>query len=106
MNIFVYSDESGVFDKKHNNIFVFGGLIYINKNDKDINIRKYIKAESDIRIAGNYNIDNELKASSLTNREKNKLYRSLNQCIKFGAIVYQSKVNDHIFNSKKDKQVI
>ena len=27
MRIFIYSDESGVFDKKHNDIFVYGGLI-------------------------------------------------------------------------------
>ena len=27
MEIYVYSDESGVFDKVHNELFVFGGLI-------------------------------------------------------------------------------
>ena len=27
MNIFVYSDESGVLDKAHNDIFAFGGLV-------------------------------------------------------------------------------
>ena len=27
MNIFVYADESGVFDRIHNDVFVFGGLI-------------------------------------------------------------------------------
>ena len=27
MNIYVYSDESGVFDKEHKDYFVFGGLM-------------------------------------------------------------------------------
>ena len=29
MNIYVYSDESGVFDKEHNDYVVFGGLILL-----------------------------------------------------------------------------
>lgn len=45
MDIFVYSDESGVFDNVHNDIFVYGGLIFFNKNDKDVYCRKYIHAE-------------------------------------------------------------
>ena len=31
MDIFVYSDESGVFDVSHNEYFVFGGLILLGK---------------------------------------------------------------------------
>ena len=34
MNIFVYSDESGVFDNKHNDFFVFGGLIILGTEEK------------------------------------------------------------------------
>ncbi len=34
MNIYVYSDESGVFDKEHNDCFVFGGLILLGTEDK------------------------------------------------------------------------
>lgn len=44
MQLYVYSDESGVFDKVHNDIFVFGGLIFLDKNNKDIFARKYLKA--------------------------------------------------------------
>lgn len=36
MNIYIYSDESGVFDKKHNNIYVFGGVIIIGSKEKEI----------------------------------------------------------------------
>jgi len=49
LNIYVYSDESGVFDKAHNKIFVFGGLLFLSKEDKDVAVRKYIRAEKTIR---------------------------------------------------------
>lgn len=104
MNIYVYSDESGVFDKKHNDIFVFGGLAFLDKNSRDIATRKYIKAERDIRYGKNYNQNTELKASVITNKEKSKLYRSLNQYYKFGVVINQKRVFDRIFESKKDKQ--
>lgn len=50
MDIFVYSDEFGVFDNVHNDIFVYGGLIFFNKNDKDVYCRKYIHAEKTVCI--------------------------------------------------------
>jgi len=104
MDIFVYSDESGVFDRVHNNIFVFGGLIFLSKRAKDDASRKYIKAEKDIRSSGRYPVGAELKASLLTNEDKGKLFRSLNQHIKFGAIVEQKKLRKEIFDDKKNKQ--
>lgn len=103
MEIYVYSDESGVFDKAHNDIFVFGGLIFLKKKDMEICSRKYLSAESAIRT-GKYGADDELKACRITNKEKGKLYRSLNQTIKFGVIIHQDNVLDRIFRSKKDKQ--
>ena len=45
MNIFVYSDESGVFDKVHNDIYVYGGIIFLSKEEKDNNVRKYLNVE-------------------------------------------------------------
>jgi len=105
MNIYVYSDESGVFDKKHNDIFVFGGLIFIGNKSRDDWNRKYIHVENTIRKNNSkYNNDTELKASLITNEEKYKLFRSLNQCFKFGGVIDQNKIHDRIFNSKKDKQ--
>lgn len=41
MNIYIYSDESGVFDKEHNDYFVFGGLILLGKEEKENWSRKY-----------------------------------------------------------------
>lgn len=103
MEIYVYSDESGVFDKEHNEIFVFGGLIFLKKKDVDDCSRKYLTAESAIR-AGKYGKYEELKACRISNKEKGKLYRSLNQTVKFGVVVNQKNVLERIFLSKKDKQ--
>lgn len=104
MNIYVYSDESGVFDKAHNQYFVFGGVILFGTESKDLWSRKYSHAEKVLRankgVAKNY----ELKASQITNKEKNKLFRSLNNCYKFGVIINQNKVMDKIFQNKKAKQ--
>ena len=43
MNFFVYSDESGVFDRVHNDIYVFGGLILTGKEEKEITYNKFRK---------------------------------------------------------------
>ena len=106
MNIFIYSDESGVFDKKHNNIYVYGGLVFLSKEEKDNATRLYIKAEKIIR-QNNINFknnQNEIKASNISIKEKYSLFRSLNKFNKFSFIIEQKKVLDNIFNSKKDKQ--
>lgn len=103
MEVYVYSDESGVFDKEHNDIFVFGGLIFLKKKDMEICLRKYLAAEAAIRT-DKYGADEELKACRISNKEKGKLYRSLNHTIKFGVIIHQNNVLDRIFQSKKDKQ--
>ena len=104
MHIFVYSDESGVLDKVHNEVYVFGGIVFLSKEDRDVASRKYNKAERDIRISGGYARDVELKASVIGRSEKRKLYRSLNGCYKFGAVVEQSRVFDSIMADKKSKQ--
>lgn len=104
LNIFVYSDESGVLDKVHNQYFVFGGILFLSKEEKDIASRKYSAAERVIRNSGQYGADVEVKASTITAGEKRKLYRSLNGYYKFGVIVHQSKVFDSIMADKKSKQ--
>lgn len=102
MNIYVFSDESGVFDKVHNEVYVFGGLILLSKDDKEITSRKYIHAENCIKP--NYKKGQELKACAVSNKDKGKLYRSLNNNYKFGVVVKQNEVLPQIFLHKKSKQ--
>ena len=104
MNIYVYSDESGVFDKVHNNIFVFGGLIILGSNSKEKWSRRYSAIEKNIRKSSDYNIDCELKATKISNHDKNKIFRSLNNCYKFGVVIDQQRIHTNIFDTKKDKQ--
>ncbi len=104
MNIFVYSDESGVFDPAHNDLFVFGGLIFLSKEEKDVATRKYIKAEKDVRASMALGTSMELKASVAGNKYKGKLYRSLNQIQKFSVIIDQKRIHPKICSDKKSKQ--
>ena len=104
MNIFVYSDESGVLDKVHNDFFVFGGLIYLSKDEKDSAVRRYLHAERTARSREQIPTGNEVKASVVSNKTKGKLYRSLNQDEKFGVIVRQQQLQPAVFASKKQKQ--
>lgn len=104
MNIFVYSDESGVFDKVHNDVFVFGGVVFLSKDERDIWSRKYIRAEESIRKSDKIDPSIEAKAINISGKSKGKLYRSLNNVHKFGVVVKQSVVHDPIFYNKKSKQ--
>lgn len=104
MNIYIYSDESGVFDKAHNDIFVFGGLIIPGTAEKELWSRKYAAAERTVRFSKGVSKSFELKATHIDNKEKNKMFRSLNNCFKFGVVVDQKRVLNQIFLTKKDKQ--
>lgn len=104
MDIFVYSDESGVFDKKHNDYFVFGGLVFLGNEERCECSRMYSAAEKVTRERERFESCRELKASSVSNSSKGKLYRALNRYHKFGVVVQQKNVLDRIFASKKDKQ--
>ncbi len=101
MNIFIYSDESGVLDPKHNDFFVFGGIVFLSKDDRDVCSRKYIHAENAIRNIEHKDSSYEVKASNITNKSKNKLYRSLNQVEKFAVIINQKNCIVHFLIIKK-----
>lgn len=104
LQIFIYSDESGVLDKKHNDFYVFGGVLFLSKEEKDIASRKYSSAEDVIRISEYLSPQKEVKASNISNKAKGKLYRSLNNVQKFGAVVNQKKLSDGVFVDPKTKQ--
>ena len=46
----------------------------------------------------------ELKACVISNKDKGKIFRSLNKQIRFGVVVHQRQLMDRIFDTKKDKQ--
>ena len=100
MDIFVYSDESGVFDPIHNEYFVFSGIICLSKDERDNCLRKYLGLERELRQRANYDIDKELKATTITIKEKRKLFSSMKKTYKFCAIIDQKRVNKNIICNK------
>lgn len=104
MNIFIYSDESGVFDRVHNQHFVYGGIVFLDRGERDTCTRKFSAAESNVRMSEKRDSSEELKASKISNKSKNKLYKLLHPYYKFGIVIQQQRVLERIFLSKKDKQ--
>lgn len=104
MNIYIYSDESGVLDKRHNSVFVFGGLMFLSKESKNTWERKYLYAENIIRQSEDKSAAEEIKAFTVSNKAKGKLYRALNQVEKFGVVIDQTKLYDEVFEHKKTRQ--
>ncbi|MCY1152619.1 MAG: DUF3800 domain-containing protein [Sphaerochaetaceae bacterium] len=103
MNIYVCSDESGVFDCIHNMYYIYGGIIFIGKNEKDDFSRKYIAAEKEIIKSQLYE-NKELKATILKAKHKRSLFNLTKNYFTFGVVINQSKVNKNIFSDKKSKQ--
>ena len=103
-DIYIYSDESGVFDRYNNEYFIFAGVICFNAKEKEIACRKFSHAERVLRSSGNYTNKYELKATNITNTQKGKLYRSLNGVYKFCVLIEQKMINYKIFENKKHKQ--
>lgn len=101
-NLFVYADESGVFDHLHNDYFVFGGLIFLTRDERDAACRRYISVEKILRTRRGS--CGELKAAKLSHADRGKIFRSLNPHIKFGVAIHQRHLNPHLFADKKTKQ--
>ncbi len=105
VDIFVYGDESGVFDKAHFELYVFGGIIFLGREDRDVAARKYLSAER--CIACGYDLSEtrgELKASVMSNKHRHGMYRSINTGLRYCFAIDLAKVNDGIFGDKKTKQ--
>ena len=92
MELIVFSDESGVLDRKNNDFFVFGGLVFTSYAEMDTATRLYANAEKYVKQIENLSENEEAKACILSNSLKGKLFRSLNRFEKFGAVVY---VDEH-----------
>jgi hypothetical protein len=102
MNLYVYSDESGVFDYINNKYFIFAGIILFSKEEKENLERKYRTIEKDIYKNNNY--VGELKAKVLKYKEKRRLYNIFKNANKFCCIIKQEKILKNIYSDKKSKQ--
>lgn len=105
MNIYVYSDESGVLDKVHNDYYVFGGLLFLSAAERDSTSRRFIAAERNVRYSEGIPTFEEIKACNIKTKSKNKLYRCISDTERFGVVINQERLtNDALFSNKKTKQ--
>ena len=107
MKLYIYADESGTFDKEHNDLFVYGGLVVPGDSTKRDLERKYSAIENDIRRnASRFGEEDELKARYLRMRERKRLFALLqkSQCVQFGVVVDQKRLHDYVFAPKGSKQ--
>ena len=105
MDLFIYSDESGVLDKDHNDYYIFGGLIFLSAEERDNYSRRYLAAENNIRISENLSVKDEVKASVIQRKSKRKLYNVVKSAERFGVVVSQkSLTNPELFANPKTKQ--
>ncbi len=105
MDVYVYSDESGVFDNKHYKIFVYAGLIFTDVQQMELINRKYVSAERQKRKKKIYSGLSELKAFYLKNDDRNDLYKLVRDVPKFAVVINQNKVDSkRVFANAKTKQ--
>ena len=67
MELIVFSDESGVLDRKNNDFFVFGGLVFTSYAEMDTATRLYANAEKYVKQIENLSENEEAKACILSN---------------------------------------
>lgn len=104
MNLYIYSDESGVFDKKHNDYFVFGGVIFFGTNQKEKAARRYKSIEKQLKVTLKMRSENEMKACRVSNKIKMKLFKCMNNFYKFCVLIKQQNIIDSVFENPKHKQ--
>lgn len=106
MKLYVYADESGVFDQKSGEPFVYGGVI-VSSSNRQSAFRRYRGLEKTIRSEQpGLCSEMELKASILDMKTRSRVFRTLRGfgCFQFAAIVDQTRVYNTIYSNKKDKQ--
>jgi hypothetical protein len=107
MKLYVYADESGTFDKVHNDLFVYGGVVVPGSETKCEIERKYIAIERSIREASDkFGPHDELKACRLNMRQRKRLYDVIegSGCQQFGVIINQRNLYDRVFATTGTKQ--
>ena len=105
MEIFVYSDESGVFDYKHRKYFVMAGIVFDDKQEMDSMIRRYKAAEKNLRKKRLYKNVGELKAAKLSFDDRRNLFHLTSECDRFAFIINMEALNKkHIFANPESKQ--
>ena len=86
-DIYIYSDESGVFDYKHCSKYVFAGLIYKDRQTMELDTRKFLSLERKLRNKTKYKALPELKAFKLEEHDRTMLYMVFRDALKFAVVI-------------------
>lgn len=106
MKLYVFADESSVFDRAHANLFVYGGVIILGKANYDYIVNKHLSLERRLRRedASLKNVP-EIKAAYLNLKQRKRLFNlQAPQCVRFGVVIDQQRVYKQIYQTKQDKQ--
>lgn len=106
MKLYVFADESSVFDHAHNDLFVYGGIIVLGKHNYDAIVNRHQSLERRLRRE-DPSLKNkpEIKAAYLNLKQRKRLFNlQAPQCVRFGVVIDQQKVYEQIYQTKQDKQ--
>ena len=106
MKLYVFADESGVFDRVHADLFVYGGVIILGKTNYDAIVNKHRSLEIRLRRE-DPSLKNvpEIKAAYLNLKQRKRLFNlQVPQCVRFGIVIDQQRVYKQIYQTKQDKQ--
>lgn len=106
MKLYVFADESGVFDRVHADLFVYGGVIILGKTNYDAIVNKHQSLERRLRRE-DPSLKNvpEIKAAYLNLKQRKRLFNlQVPQCVRFGIVIDQQRVYKQIYQTKQDKQ--
>lgn len=104
MNIFVYVDESGVFDPKHRGFFVLAGLVLLSGEEIKNTQYKFISTEKYAKLADGMDESEEAKACFMSVKARAKLHRSIARAERFATVVKLEDVVPGVLSNKKNKQ--
>lgn len=106
MDIFVYSDESGVFDCYHSRYFVFGGLVFLDGETMQSASRRYLAYENHVRERLAIPQSEEVKACNLPAKSRRLLLKATNREFRFGVVIEipALRIRWRIADDKKSRQ--
>ena len=104
MNLYIYSDESGVFDQEHYDWYAFGGVVFLDGETLNQCHNEFLALEQLIRESRGIEESVELKSSVLKNSDRRRLYNVTKRCAKFGVLIDNKHVLHTVFEEKKIKQ--
>ena len=104
-HIYVFSDESGVFDQINNDTFVYAGIIFTDLQEKNLAERRYRSVETRLRKNVKYKTMPELKASKLDVKDKRNLLSSIkDKGYRFAVVIKQKQLSQKVFATPKTKE--